>query len=127
MGQILHRSATTMEAVRRAMRNSQENWEPSPSATGSTRRLSRSGSSVRPSLIARQAPKEAKSNRRWGDYRCFSAAYILPLDDCLSALQPTISHLTRSFCIAAFGATASADCRGQWDPTCCAVFYVSTR
>ncbi|MGY3600433.1 hypothetical protein ACVIGB_008482 [Bradyrhizobium sp. USDA 4341] len=78
--------ATTTEAVRRAIQNSQESLRGLAKRSGSTRRLSRSGSNARPSLIVRLALRRIIVT--------FRRHTLLPLDDCFYALQPTIPHLT---------------------------------
>src|SRR5215213_11654737 len=100
MGQILHGCATTTEAVRRAMQHSQE----------SLRSLARRYG-VNPKTIAKwrhrtsvadrpTGPKEPKSTVLSPEQEAIIVAFrrhtLLPLDDCLYALQATIPHLTRS-------------------------------
>src|SRR6266481_48925 len=100
MGQILHGCATTTEAVRRAIQNSQE----------SVRALSRRYG-VNQKTVAKwkkrgfvadlpTGPKEPKSTVLSVEDEAIIVAFrrhtLLPLDDCLYALQPTIPHLTRS-------------------------------
>jgi len=100
MGQVLHGCATTTEAVRRAIQNSQE----------SLRALSKRYG-INPKTVAKwkkrsfvvdlpTGPKEPKSTVLSVEDEAIVVAFrrhtLLPLDDCLYALQPTISHLTRS-------------------------------
>src|SRR6476646_2970279 len=100
MGQVLHGCATTTEAVRRAIHHSQE----------SLRRLARRHG-VNPKTIAkwksrtsvsdlRTGPQEPRSTVLSAEEEAVAVAFrrhaLLPLDDCLYALQPTIPHLTRS-------------------------------
>ena len=100
MGQILHGSATTTEAVRRAIQHSQE------SLRGLAKRYG-----VNPKTIAKwkartsvsdlpTGPKEPRSTVLSVEEEAVVVAFrrhtLLPLDDCLYALQPTIPHLTRS-------------------------------
>jgi hypothetical protein len=70
-----------------------------PSAAGSTRRLSRSGQR-RTVTDLPTGPKEAKSTVLFIEEEAIIVAFrrhtLLPLDDCLYALQPTIPQLTRS-------------------------------
>src|SRR6202158_1490772 len=100
MGQVLHGCATTTETIRRAIQHSQE----------SLRRLSnRYG--INPKTVAKcrkrssvadrpTGPKEPKSTVLSIEDEAIILAFrrhtLLPLDDCLYALQPTIPHLTRS-------------------------------
>lgn len=100
MGQVLHGCARTTEAVRRAIQHSQE----------SLRALARCHG-VNPKTIAkwrargdvadrRTGPAEPRSTTLSAEQEAIVVAFrrhtLLPLDDCLSALQPTIAHLTRS-------------------------------
>ena len=100
MGQVLHRGATTTEAVRRAIQHSQE----------SLRTLARRHG-VNPKTVAkwrkrcsvadlRTGPKHSRSTVLTVQEEAVIVAFrrhtLLPLDDCLCALQATIPHLTRS-------------------------------
>jgi transposase InsO family protein len=100
MGQVLHGSATTTEAIRRAIQNSQE----------SLRALSKRYG-INPKTVAKwkkrtsvadlaTGPKEPHSTVLSLEEEAVIVAFrrhtLLPLDDCLYALQPTIPHLTRS-------------------------------
>lgn len=100
MGQILHGCATTTEAIRRAIQHSQE----------SLRALSRRYG-INQKTVAKwkkrgfvtdlpTGPKQPKSTVLSIEDEAIIVAFrrhtLLPLDDCLYALQPTISHLTRS-------------------------------
>ena len=100
MGQVLHGCATTTEAIRRAIQHSQE----------SLRRLSKRYG-INPKTVAKwkkrgsvadlkTGPKEAKSTVLSIEHEAIIVAFrkhtLLPLDDCLYALQATIPHLTRS-------------------------------
>src|SRR6478752_6514272 len=100
MGQVLHGCATTTEAIRRAIQNSQE----------SLRALSRRYG-INPKTVAKwkqrgsvadlpTGPKEPKSTSLSLEDEAIIVAFrqytLLPLDDCLYALQATIPHLTRS-------------------------------
>ena len=100
MGQVLHGCATTTEAIRRAIQNSQE----------SLRALSmRYG--INPKTVAKwkqrgsvadlpTGPKEPKSTSLSLEDEAIIVAFrqhtLQPLVDCLYALQATIPHLTRS-------------------------------
>ncbi|MGB8601165.1 MAG: IS481 family transposase [Rhizomicrobium sp.] len=100
MGQILHGGATTTAAVRRAIQHSQE----------SLRTLSlRYG--INPKTVSKwrkrtsvfdlpTGPKEPHSSVLTIEEEAIIVAFrrhtLLPLDDCLYALQPTIPHLPRS-------------------------------
>src|ERR687890_2289012 len=100
MGQVHHGGATTTAAVRRAIQQSQE------SLRGLARRHG-----INPKTVAkwkkrtsvqdqRTGPKEPRSTVLTLEQEAIVVAFrrhtLLPLDDCLYALQPTIPHLTRS-------------------------------
>jgi transposase InsO family protein len=100
MGQILHGSATTTEAVRRAIQHSQASLRALATRYG-----------INPKTVAKwkkrssvadlpTGPKHAKSTVLSVTDEAIIVAFrkhtLLPLDDCLYALQPTIPHLTRS-------------------------------
>jgi len=100
MGQILHRSARTTEAVRRAIQNSQESI-----------RAIAGRYSINPKTVAKWKKRTAVSDLRTGPREikstvltieeeaivvAFRRHTLLPLDDCLYALQATIPCLTRS-------------------------------
>jgi transposase len=100
MGQVLHGCATTTEAVRRAIQNSQESLRALAKRYGINQKTvakwkQRENVSDRPT-----GPKEAKSTVLSIEEEAIIVAFrrhtLLPLDDCLYALQPTIPHLTRS-------------------------------
>ena len=100
MGQILHGSAKTTEVTRRAIQNSQE------SIAALARRYD-----VTPATVskwrkrkfvhdAKMGPKNPRSSVLTPEEEAMIVAFrkhtLLPLDDCLYALQETIAHLTRS-------------------------------
>ena len=100
MGQVHHGGATTTAAVRRAIQHSQE------SLRGLARRHG-----INPKTVAkwkkrtsvqdqRTGPKEPRSTVLSTEEEAIVVAFrrhtLLPLDDCLYALQPPIPHLTRS-------------------------------
>jgi hypothetical protein len=100
MGQVLHGSARTTEAIRRAIQHSQEGLRALARRYG-----------VNPKTIAkwrarasvadlRTGPKDPRSTVLSPEDEAIIVAFrrhtLLPLDDCLYALQPTIPHLTRS-------------------------------
>ncbi len=100
MGQILHGSATTTAAVRRAIQNSQASLRElagrygiNPKTVAKWRRRT-SASDVR------MGPKELRSTVLTKEEEALIVAFrkhtLLPLDDCLYALQATVPHLTRS-------------------------------
>lgn len=100
MGQVLHGSATTTAAIRRAIQHSQ----------ASLRELA-SRYSINPKTVAkwrargdvadrRTGPKTPRSTVLTPEEEAIAVAFrhhtLLALDDCLYALQATIPHLTRS-------------------------------
>ncbi|WP_094510151.1 IS481 family transposase [Brucella thiophenivorans] len=102
MGQVLHGSATTTEAVRRrrAIQNSQESLRALSKHYGINQKtvaMWRKRTSV--SDLA-TGPKEPRSTVLSLEEEAVIVAFrkhtLLPLDDCLYSLQPTIPHLTRS-------------------------------
>lgn len=100
MGQILHGSARTTEAIRRAIQHSQASLRTLAKRYG-----------INPKTVAKwkrrdtladhpTGPREPRSTVLSVDDEAIIVAFrrhtLLPLDDCLYALQPTIPHLTRS-------------------------------
>lgn len=100
MGQVLHGSATTTAAVRRAIQNSQESIRSLASHYG-----------INPKTVAKwkkrqsvndlpTGPRDACSSVLSVEQEAIIIAFrrhtLLPLDDCLYALQATIPHLSRS-------------------------------
>src|ERR671921_484259 len=100
MGQVLHGSATTTEAARRAIQASEE------SVRALARRYGISPTTVQKwrkrQTVAdeRMGPKQVRSTVLTLEEEAVVVAFrrhtLLSLDDCLYALQPTIPHLTRS-------------------------------
>jgi transposase InsO family protein len=100
MGQVLHGSARTTEAVRRAIQLREESvrvlakrYGVSPTTVQKWRRRSTTAD-------AKMGPKDARSTVLTPDEEAIIVAFrrhtLLPLDDCLYGLQSTIPHLTRS-------------------------------
>ena len=100
MGQVLHGSATTTEAIRRAIQHSQASLRALAQRHG-----------INPKTVAKWKKRETTTDRPTGPRAphstvlsvteeaiivAFRRHTLLPLDDCLYALQPTIPHLTRS-------------------------------
>src|SRR4028119_352484 len=100
MGQVLHGSATTTEAVRRAIQLRQE------SVRALARRYGVSPTTVQKwrkretTADAKMGPKQVRSTVLTPGEEAVIVAFrrhtLLPLDDCLYALQPAIPRLTRS-------------------------------
>jgi hypothetical protein len=100
MGQILHGSATTTEAIRRTIQHSQASLRALAQRYG-----------INPKTVAKwkkpgsvadlpTGPKDPKSTVLSIEQEAIIIAFrrhtLLPLDDCLYALQPTIPNPTRS-------------------------------
>jgi transposase InsO family protein len=100
LGQILHGSATTTEAIRRAIQNSQESVRALASRHG-----------INPKTVAKWKKRTVANDQKTGPRHpkstvltieeeaivvAFRRHTLLPLDDCLYSLQATIPHLTRS-------------------------------
>jgi transposase InsO family protein len=100
LGQVLHGSATTTKAIRRAIQRSQESLRALAKRHG-----------INPKTVAKwrkrssvadlpTGPKQPSSTVLSIEEEAIVVAFrrhtLLPLDDCLYALQPTIPHLTRS-------------------------------
>jgi transposase InsO family protein len=100
MGQILHGSATTTEAVRRAIQNSQASLRELASRYGINQKTVAKWRRRRSACDARMGPKEPASTVLSKEEEALIVAFrkhtLLPLDDCLYALQATVPHLTRS-------------------------------
>ena len=123
MGQILHGSATTAETVRRAIQHSQE------SLMALSKRYS-----INPKTVAKwkrrtsvsgppAGPKDARSTTLPIEEEAIIAAFrrhtLLPLDDCLYALQATIPSLTRSSlhrCLQRHGISRLPEVTGDKEP-----------
>ena len=120
MGQVLHGCAKTTEAVRRAIQHSQESLRSLAKRYG-----------INPKTVAKwkrrgsvadlpTGPKEAKSTVLSIEDEAIIIAFrrhtLLPLDDCLYALQATIPHLTRSSlhrCLQRHGISRLPDVEGN--------------
>jgi transposase InsO family protein len=123
MGQVLHGSATTTEAVRRAIQNSQESLRALSKRYGINQKTVAKWKK-RTSLADLPAgPKEPRSTVLSLDEEAVIVAFrrhtLLPLDDCLYALQPSIPHLTRSSlhrCLQRHGISRLPDVEGDKQP-----------
>ena len=100
MGQILHGSATTTEAVRRAIQNSEESLRALPARYGINQKTVAKWRKRTSVADLPTGPKDAKSTVLTLDEEAIIVAFrrhtLLPLDDCLYSLQPSIPHPTRS-------------------------------
>ena len=100
MGQILHGSARTTEAVRRAIQHSQESLRALAMRYGVNQKTVAKWKKRSSASDERTGPKDPHSTVLSLDEEAIVVAFrkhtLLPLDDCLYALQATIPHLTRS-------------------------------
>jgi transposase InsO family protein len=100
MGQILHGSATTTEAVRRAIQHSQESLRALAGRYGINQKTVAKWKKRSSVSDASTGPKDLRSTILTIEEEAIIVAFrkhtLLPLDDCLYALQATIPTLTRS-------------------------------
>ena len=100
MGQILHGSATTTEAIRRAIQRSQESLRALAKRYGVNQKTIAKWKSRTSVTDQPTGPKEPKSTVLSIEDEAIIVAFrrhtLLPLDDCLYALRATVPHLTRS-------------------------------
>jgi len=100
MGQLLHGSATTTEAVRRAIQARQERVRAAAKRFGISPTTVQKWRKRQTTADARMGPMEPRSTVLTVEEEAIVVAFrrhtLLPLDDCLYALQPTIPHLRRS-------------------------------
>lgn len=100
MGQILHGSATTTEAIRRAIQNSQESLRALARHYGINQKTVAKWKKRTSVTDVPTGPKEPRSTVLTVEEEAIIIAFrkhtLLPLDDCLYSLQATIPHLSRS-------------------------------
>ena len=100
MGQVLHGSARTTEAIRRAIQHSQESLMVLAARYGINPKTVAKWRKRAYVTDARMGPKEVRSTVLSVEEEAAVVAFrrhtLLPLDDCLYALQASIPHLTRS-------------------------------
>jgi transposase InsO family protein len=100
MGQVLHGCATTTAAVRRAIQHSQESLRALSARYGINQKTVAKWKKRTSVADLPTGPKDAKSTVLSIEEEAIVVAFrrhtLLPLDDCLYALQATIPHLTRS-------------------------------
>lgn len=120
MKQILHGSATTTEAIRRAIQNSQASLRELATCHG-----------INPKTVAKWRRRSSVSDARMGSREphstvlskeeealivAFRKHTLLPLDDCLYVLQATVPNLTRSSlhrCLQRHGISRLPDTQGD--------------
>ena len=100
MGQVLHGSARTTEAVRRAIQLREESVRAAAKRYGVSPTTVQKWRRRQSTSDARMGPKEVRSTVLTPEEEATIVAFrrhtLLPLDDCLYGLQPAIPHLTRS-------------------------------
>ena len=100
MGQVLHGCATTTEAIRRAIQNSQESLRALARRYGVNQKTVAKWRKRESTTDQPTGPRQSRSTVLSSEDEAIIVAFrrhtLLPLDDCLYALQPTIGHLTRS-------------------------------
>ena len=125
MGQVLHGSATTTEAVRRAIQHSQESLRALAKRFGINQKTAakwKGRTSVADLPTGPRKPHSSKlvlSGEEEAVVVAFRRHTLLPLDDCLYALQPTIPHLTRSSlhrCLQRHGISRLPQVEGEASP-----------
>ncbi len=123
MGQVLHGSATTTEAVRRAIQHSQESLRALAKRYGINQKTVAKWKKRTAVADLPTGPKEPKSTVLTVEDEAVIVAFrrhtLLPLDDCLYALQATIPHLSRSSlhrCLQRHGIGRLPDIEGDKEP-----------
>src|SRR6202007_3066554 len=100
MGQVLHGCATTTAAIRRAIQHSQASLRALAKRYGINQKTVAKWKKRTSSADLPTGPRDPKSTSLSIDDEAIIAAFrkhtLLPLDDCLYALQATVPHLTRS-------------------------------
>ena len=96
MGQVLHGSATTTEAVRRAIQHSQESLRTLARRYGINQKTVANWKRRSSVADLPTGPREARSTVLSIEDEAIIVAFrrhtLLPLDDCLYSLQATIPH-----------------------------------
>src|SRR5208282_2594843 len=123
MGQVLHGSATTTEAVRRAIQHSQESLRALAKRYGVNQKTVAKWKGRTSVADLRTGPKEPSSTVLTTEEEAVVIAFrrhtLLPLDDCLYALQPATPHLTRSSlhrCLQRHGVSRLPQMEGDKEP-----------
>lgn len=120
MGQVRHGSATTTPAVRAALQRSQASLAQRSKELGINAKTVAKWRKRQTVEDLKTGPKEPRSNvlteAEEATIVAFRRHTLLPLDDCLYALQPTIPHLTRSAlhrCLQRHGISRLPDVEGD--------------
>jgi len=120
MGQVLHGSATTTEAVRRAIQHSQESLRALAQRYGINQKTVAKWKRRSSVADLPTGPAKPRSTVLSIEHEAVIVAFrkhsLLPLDDCLYALQASIPHLTRSSlhrCLQRHGISRLPDVEGD--------------
>ena len=120
MGQVFHGSATTTEAIRRAIQHSQASLRSLAKRYGINQKTVAEWRKRTVVGDLPTGPKEPRSTVLSVEEEATIVAFrrhtLLPPDDCLYALQPTIPHLTRSSlhrCLLRHGISRLPDVEGD--------------
>jgi transposase-like protein len=123
MGQVLHGSATATEAVGRAIQHSQASLRALAKRYGINQKTVAKWKGRTSVADLPTGPKKPKSTVLTTEEEAVVVAFrrhtLLPLDDCLYALQPTIAHLTRSSlhrCLQRHGVSRLPQMEGDKEP-----------
>ena len=123
MGQVLHGSATTTEAVRRAIQHSQESLRALAKRYGINQKTVAKWKKRTSVADLPTGPREPTSTVLSIEEEAIIIAFrrhtLLPLDDCLYSLQATIPHLTRSSlhrCLQRYGISRLPEVEGDKAP-----------
>jgi transposase-like protein len=123
MGQLLHGCATTTEATRRAIQNSQESLRVLAIRYGINPKTVAKWKKREVATDSPMGPKLVKSTVLTVEEEAIIVAFrkhtLLPLDDCLYALQENIPHLTRSSlhrCLQRHGISRLPEIEGDKQP-----------
>jgi len=123
MGQVHHGSATTTAAVRRAIQHSQESLRALSRRYGINQKTVAKWKKRTATADLPTGPREPKSTVLSAEEEAIVVAFrrhtLLPLDDCLYALQATIPTLTRSSlhrCLQRHGISRLPEIEGDKEP-----------
>ena len=120
MGQVLHGCATTTEAIRRAIHHSEASLRALAKRYGINQKTVAKWKRRTSAADIPTGPKDARSTVLSIEEEAIAVAFrrhtLLPLDDCLYALQASIPHLTRSSlhrCLQRYGISRLPDVDGD--------------
>src|SRR5580698_9604205 len=123
MGQVLHGSAATTEAVRRAIQHSQASLRALAKRYGINQKTVAKWKGRTSVADVPTGPKEPRATvlsvEEEAGVVAFRRHTLLPLDDCLYAQQPTIPRLTRSSlhrCLQRHGVSRLPQVEGDKEP-----------